>query len=301
MEFGVCVPNYGETSTVRGIVDFAKEAESLGYSSLWTTDHILMSAGSHTPYERIFESVTTLTYVAALTQKIKLGVSSLVMGLRNPVVVAKQLATLDQLSGGRVVLATGAGWYAQEFENLGADYHVRGRRLNESLRLINELWYEAGPVSFEGRILPNKVRDGVFDPKPAQRHIELLIAGNSRAAMRRSVRYADGWHPNLYPLNVFSKLVGEYRAIEGSSAKKVVVRAAYDIKRSDVEYTSPQGERRAILSGDFDKNKKLIAELESLGVTGIVLAPNYDGRVNIGEQLEAIRLFAQHFLLGERT
>lgn len=292
----MCIPNYGETSNAEGIVEFAKEAEGLGYSSLWTTDHLLMSAGSNTPYERVFESITTLTYVAAITRRVKLGVSSLVMGLRNPVVVAKQLATLDQLSGGRVVLATGAGWYAQEFENLGAEYHVRGRRLNESLRLISELWYSAGPVKFEGRVLPNKVSDGVFEPKPAQRHIEVFIAGNSSAAMRRSVRYADGWHPNLYPLNVFSQLVKEYRAIDGSEAKKIVVRAAYDAKRSDVEYTSPQGERRAVLSGDLDKNKKLIAELESLGVAGIVLAPNYNGRVSVEEQLKAIRLFAHHFL-----
>jgi len=292
----LCIPNYGETSTAEGIVEFAKEAESLGYSSLWATDHLLMSAGSNTPYERMFESITTLTFVAALTRRVKLGVSSLVMGLRNPVVVAKQLATLDQLSGGRVVLATGAGWYAQEFENLGADYHARGRRLNESLHLISELWYSGGPVKFEGRVLPNRVRDGVFEPKPVQRHIEVLIAGNSGAAMRRSVKYADGWHPNLYPLNVFSQLVKEYRAIEGSANKKIVVRAAYDAKRSDVEYTSPQGERRVVLSGDFDKNKKLVAELESLGVTGIVLAPNYNGRVSIEEQLKAIRLFAHHFL-----
>ncbi|MEM0272136.1 MAG: TIGR03619 family F420-dependent LLM class oxidoreductase [Thermoprotei archaeon] len=296
MEFGLCLPNYGETSTPHGLVEFAKEAEDLGFSSLWATDHLLMSANSNTPYEWMFESITTLAYVAALTRRVKLGVSSLVMGLRNPVVVAKQLATLDQLTGGRVILATGAGWYAREFENLGMDYHTRGRRLDESLRLIAELWYTKGPLSFYGRHLPHKIREGVFEPKPAQPHIEVFVAGNSMAAIRRSLKYADGWHPNLYPLSVFSKLVKEYRALEGSATKKIVVRVGYDATRSEVEYTSPQGERRVLLSGDLEKNARLIAELESLGVSGMVLAPNYNGRVSVDDQLKAIRLFASRFL-----
>lgn len=296
MEFGVCLPNYGETSSPEGIVRFAQEAEALGYSSVWTTDHLLMRQDSGTPYERTFESIATLTYVAALTRRVRLGVSSLVMGLRDPALVAKQLATLDQLSGGRLVLATGAGWYEPEFQNLGADFHRRGKRLDEALQLIFRLWYGEGPVDFDGRILPHRIRQTIFDPKPAQRHVELYIAGNSLAAMKRSVRYADGWHPNLYPLQLFEGLVKQFRSIEGAQNKKILVRVAIDPSRSDVEYTGPQGEKRAMLSGDPEKNRALVRRLESLGVSGMVLAPNYSGKVSVEDQLRAIRLFAQQFM-----
>src|SRR5437867_12372175 len=110
MKFGVCVPNYGESSSAEALRTVAMEAENAGCNSLWTTDHILMPRNSGTPYERIFDSITTLSYLAAITNRAKLGISSLITAMRNPVVVAKQLATIDDLSGGRLMLAPGAGW-----------------------------------------------------------------------------------------------------------------------------------------------------------------------------------------------
>lgn len=103
----------------------ALEAEKIGYDSVWTTDHILMPTQSGTPYEKILESITSLAYLAAHTSTVKLGISSLIMAMRNPVVVAKQLATLDEISGGRVMLATSAGWVEKEFNYLGSDFHTR--------------------------------------------------------------------------------------------------------------------------------------------------------------------------------
>ncbi|HEX9197178.1 MAG TPA: LLM class flavin-dependent oxidoreductase, partial [Candidatus Bathyarchaeia archaeon] len=106
MKFGVCVPNYGESSSAEALRTVALEAEHAGCDSLWTTDHILMPINSGTPYERIFDSITTLAYLAAITSRVKLGISSLITAVRNPVVIAKQLATIDNLSGGRLMLAT---------------------------------------------------------------------------------------------------------------------------------------------------------------------------------------------------
>ena len=108
MKFGVCVPNYGVTSSVESLTAVAVEAELLGYDSVWTTDHLLMPRNSGTPYERIFDSLASLAYLAPQTKKVKLGVSSLIVAMRNPVVVAKQLASIDAFSGGRVLLAIGA-------------------------------------------------------------------------------------------------------------------------------------------------------------------------------------------------
>jgi alkanesulfonate monooxygenase SsuD/methylene tetrahydromethanopterin reductase-like flavin-dependent oxidoreductase (luciferase family) len=139
MKFGLCVPNYGESSSTEALRTVALEAERAGCDSLWTTDHILMARNSGTPYEKIIESITTLSYLAAITSRAKLGISSLITAMRNPVVVAKQLATIDNLSGGRLILATSAGWNEKEFAHLGSNFHNRGKRLDASIRLIRAL------------------------------------------------------------------------------------------------------------------------------------------------------------------
>src|SRR5213080_3736509 len=108
MKLGVCVPNYGESSSAEVLRTVALEAENAGCDSLWTTDHVLMPRNSGTPYERVFDSITTLAYLAPITNHVRLGISSLIIAVRNPVVVAKQLATIDSLSGGRLMLAIGA-------------------------------------------------------------------------------------------------------------------------------------------------------------------------------------------------
>src|SRR5713101_2357574 len=166
MKFGVCVPNYGETSSAEALRTVAVEAEREGCDSLWTTDHILMPRNSGTPYERIFDSVTTLSYLAAITNRVKLGISSLIIAMRNPVVIAKQLATIDNLSRGRLMLATSAGWNEKEFVNLGSNFHNRGKRLDASIRLVRALW--KGETSFKSHIIGIEFSDAVFEPRPIQ-------------------------------------------------------------------------------------------------------------------------------------
>ena len=109
MKFGVCVPNYGETCSTETLRKVSLAAEEEEYDSVWCTDHILLPTNSNTPYERVLDSITTLSYLSAITSTVRLGISSLITAMRNPVVVAKQLATIDNLSNGRVMLATSAG------------------------------------------------------------------------------------------------------------------------------------------------------------------------------------------------
>src|SRR5579862_6657831 len=154
MKFGVCVPNYGETLSAEGVRALGIEAEKLGYDSVWTTDHLLMPKNSGTPYERIVDAISSLFYLAPLTSRVKLGISSLILGMRNPVVVAKQLASLDIFSGGRVVMAMASGWNETEFSFLGSNFHTRGRRLDEGIRLIQSLWN--GQTEFQSNALPQK-------------------------------------------------------------------------------------------------------------------------------------------------
>jgi probable F420-dependent oxidoreductase len=212
MKFGVCVPNYGSTLSVNALRTVAEQTEALGYDSIWTTDHVLMPPNSETPwYETILDSITCLAYLAPLTSKVRLGISSLIMAMRNPVVVTKQLATVDQLSGGRVILATSAGWVEGEFAHLGSDFHTRGKRLNESIKLIRALW--GGSGAFEGTTIPQKFNKPKFEPQPIQKKLTIWVAGNSRAAMKRAVTLGDAWHPNAFPLETFRGMVSEFRKI----------------------------------------------------------------------------------------
>ncbi len=295
MKFGVCVPNYGETCSREAIRKIAIEAESGGYDSVWCTDHVLMPRNSGTPYERIFESLTSLSYLAAATEKLRLGVSSLITPMRNPVIVAKQLATIDNLSDGRVLLATSVGWNETEFSHLGSNFHNRGKRLDESIRLIRELW--SGKTRFESRVLKQRFRDAVFDPPPVQKKLTVWIGGTSLAAMKRAANLGDGWHPNVQPLDRFASMVSEFRErFPSAKDKEISVRIGLNSRSDKSEYVSAQGEKRVMLSSNRAENRRVMERLEGLGVSYAVLVPSPDGKVPVPDQLQGMKMIAEDFL-----
>lgn len=296
MKFGVCIPNYGETLSVDGLRTVALEAERMGYDSVWTTDHILMTAQSGTPYEKIFESITSLAYLAPITSTVKLGISSLIVAMRNPAVVVKQLATIDHFSGGRVMLATSAGWNESEFQHLGSNFHERGRTLDESIKLIKTLWNSASDARFEGKRIPHKFTNPKFEPRPIQNKLTIWIAGNSKAAMKRAAALGDAWHPNVVPLDVFRNLVSEFRSIPEAKDKEICVRIGLNPKAPKSEYVSPQGERRLLLSGSMAENEKTVIELGKLGVTYMLVTPSPDGKVPIADQVLNLRALSEAFI-----
>ncbi len=292
MKFGVCVPNYGESSSAEALRTIALEAERAGCDSLWTTDHILMPKNSGTPYERIFDSITTLAYFAAVTDKVKLGISSLIIAMRNPVVVAKQLATIDNLSDGRLMLAIGAGWNQKEFAHLGSNFRNRGKRVNASIRLIRALW--KGETSFKSHALGLEFSDAVFEPRPIQKHLIIWIGGTSKAAMKRAATLGDAWHPNVQPLDQFAKLVAEFReSSPEAKTKEVCVRIGINTKAEQSEYKSPLGERRIMLSGNLAQNKQILSSLEQLGVSYVVAVPSPDGKASVSNQVESIKTLSR--------
>ena len=295
MKLGACVPNYGDTLSRESLLSVALEAEDIGYDSVWATDHILMPKNSGTPYQRIFDSITTLAYLAAKTTKVRLGISSLVTPMRNPVIVAKQLATIDNLSDGRLTLATSAGWNETEFSNLGSNFHDRGRRLNESIRLIRELW--SGKTSYQSKHLPQRFRDAVFEPQPIQQKLPIWIGGTSQAAMKRAIKLGDAWHPNVQPLEKFEKLVDEFRAISPEAKHRgICVRIALNPNTEKSEYLSPTGKKRITLSSNMKANRSIMERLEGLGVSYAVVVPSPDGRVTERDQINGLRMIAQEFL-----
>lgn len=294
MKIGACIPNYGETCSREALLAIASEAENSGYDSVWATDHILMSKNSGTPYERIFDSIASLAYLAGKTDKVKLGISSLITPMRNPVIVAKQLATIDSLSNGRVILATSAGWNETEFSNLGSNFHDRGRRLDASIRLLRALW--SGRTSFQNKNIGQQFHDAVFEPRPVQRNLTLWIGGTSLPAMKRAAKLGDAWHPNVQPLDKFEKLVSDFRALSDARGKEICVRIGVNARAEKSEYISPLGEKRILLSSNRTENRNILERLETLGVSCAVIVPSPDGKVSTEEQAAGLRMIAEEFL-----
>ncbi|MDX2169700.1 MAG: TIGR03619 family F420-dependent LLM class oxidoreductase, partial [Deltaproteobacteria bacterium] len=205
---GVTLPNYGPLAGPETLVALAQRAEQLGFDSIWVADHLVVpvATASIYPYDgraapgpaqldglvEFYEPLLTLAYLAAATTRVRLGVSVYVVPYRNPVVTAKLVATLDALSGGRVIFGAGVGWLREEFTAVGADARVRGRVTDEYLEVCRRLWRDE-VAAFDGahyRLPP--VRSG---PKPRQRPWPpIWIGGNSDAALARAVAGGDGWH-----------------------------------------------------------------------------------------------------------
>ena len=293
MKLGVAVPNFGDNLSVAGMVMVAKEAEALGFDSLWVTDHMMVQRSSGTPYERILEPLEALSYLAGVTTRVQLGVSSLIIAMRNPLIAAKQLATIDALSGGRLVLAVGAGWNQKEFQTLGFEFGNRGRRVDESIRLLRELF--EGITSFRGARTRLEFKDVAFEPRPSHR-VQIWIAGNSPAAMERAATLGDAWHPNLAPLEEFAKRVREFRGIQGAEKRGIHVRIALNAKSPVGEYVGAQGEKRVSLSADESMNRRVMATLDELHVDGVVISTNPLGRTTVEDQLEGLRMIREHLM-----
>ncbi len=205
MKFGVHLPQIGAAATGEGLRDFAQLFEGLRFDSVWASDHIVLPRRVTSPYPYgrggafslppdlpFIEALSALTFVAGCTERVALGTSVLVLPIRNPVLTAKQLASLDVLSGGRLIAGVGAGWMEEEFAALDASFVARGRRLNEQLRLIRSLWTERDPVH-DGEFY--QVRDIGFAPKPLQQpHPPIWVGGHTPAALRRAARFGQAWH-----------------------------------------------------------------------------------------------------------
>lgn len=212
VEFGALVVSEG-LSDPDFLTTVGQAAEGAGLNSLWLADHIVIPHSYQSPYPYSSDGrlttppypdpLTTLGYLAAVTERIELGTAVLVLPQRNPILVAKQVATLQQLSRGRMRLGIGAGWLREEFEVLDADFASRGARMDEYIDVMKLLWRSDAPV-FDGRY--TKLDGSVsIEPRPAM-SIPLIIGGHSPAAARRAGRRGDGLFPLTQDLDVLRHL-----------------------------------------------------------------------------------------------
>lgn len=194
MDYGLCLPNFPDGASREGMEAGAETAEQLGWSTVWTTDHVLVANQDIDDYGRIYEAILSLAWIGAKYHNVRLGTSVIVVPQRNAVLLAKELATLDALSGGRVVAGVGVGWSEPEFSNLAVSerYHVRGAYLDETIRLWRHLW-SGSTEPFDGRFHP--LDDFAFAPLPDQgAALPIVIGGRAEAALRRVGTLGDGYH-----------------------------------------------------------------------------------------------------------
>ena len=192
MRVGIHLPHIGRKAGPEAIRRAAIQAEQLGFADAWSSEHIIIPKGAPYPPSALFyDPVLTLTWAAAFTKRIGLGTSVLVLPMRHPLPLAKELATLQNLAEGRLILGAGVGWLEDEFAALGVPFRERGRRMDEGIAMMRAVWSE-DPVTFRSRWVPAVIEYMRMLPKPVK-PIPIWIGGSSDAALARALRL-DGWH-----------------------------------------------------------------------------------------------------------
>jgi alkanesulfonate monooxygenase len=201
--FGIAARNftaYPEMPDARELVEYGVKMEQLGFDSLWVWDHVLLGVEPNFP---IIESLTLLTAIGARTSKIKLGTGILVLPMRNPVILAKQLSSMDLLTNGRLLMGMASGWYRREFNAVGVPFEQRGKIMDDSLDILNRFWTEE---MVKGEWGPYKIPAGVMYPKPVQKpRPPILIGGYVDRVLKRAALAGDGWLTYFYRPESFAK------------------------------------------------------------------------------------------------
>jgi probable F420-dependent oxidoreductase len=216
MRIGVVFPQTEIGADTTGIKDYARTAEDLGYRHILAYDHVIGAntasrPGWKPPYSHLdsfHEPFVLFGYLAGLTHKIEFATGIIILPQRQTVLVAKQAAALDILSGGRLRFGIGMGWNPVEYEALGENFHNRGLRSEEQIELLRKLWTQE-LVTFDGRW--HKVTDAGINPLPVQRPIPLWFGGSDDRALRRLARLGDGWFPLMAPDNKLEATIARIR------------------------------------------------------------------------------------------
>ncbi|MEV4363655.1 TIGR03619 family F420-dependent LLM class oxidoreductase [Nonomuraea sp. NPDC049625] len=279
MELGIALPTSGPLAGPENIGRVAREAERLGYDSVWTYERLLrpvapvsMGGGEPQPvpevYRQTYEPLETLSYVAALTSRVKLGTSIIDALLHPAAVLAKRFATLDQFSGGRVVAGLGQGWMPQEFEAAGVPMSRIGPGMDEVVAAMRACW-GPDPVSYDGKF--TRIAESEINPKPVQARVPILLGAMTPGGVRRAARIADGLNPVAVSRDALLGLGKAFRAAveeSGRDPESVTVVARANVPIS----TEPMGDDRPFLGGSPRQIADDLAGLEGTGVDHVLFA-----------------------------
>lgn len=284
MQFGVIFPQTEFPPDPSAVRDYAHAAEALGFEYIAAYDHILGAnanrpGGWKGPYDHqssFLEPLVLFGFMAGLTERVAFVTGVLILPQRQTAVVAKQAATLDVLSGGRLRLGVGLGWNEVEYVSLGQDFHTRGRRIEEQVEVMRRLWTEP-LVTFSGRW--DRVDDAGLNPLPVQRPIPIWLGGRDERMVRRAARLADGWILNV-------------RSADEARPGLAVLRSALALEgRAEAAF----GIEARLAYGD-GRPERWAVEIEAwrvVGVTHISLNTMRFGLATPADHLAALRTFAE--------
>ena len=254
MQFSFRIPNadyLGFPATPEAIVTAAQRAEALGFDAILLNDHLIVKGPPEmvASWGNVYEPLTTMAYLAARTERIKLATSVLILPHRNPILTAKTVATLDQFSNGRIILGVGAGWLESEFAALAVSHGDRGARTDEYLKVCQACW-ASDPISFQGAY--HQFDDMHCSPKPVQQpHPPIWIGGSSKAALRRAAEFAAVWQPVPTPLDDLIANKAKLLVACEKIGRKIPpeIRMSFRINVSDIPGKDPHGPNGDRLAG----------------------------------------------------
>ncbi len=297
MKYGVILPNVGPMAHIDSLVQIARRAEALGYDGVFLSDHIAIPTELRSAYpyrsdgrfpltvaDRILEPVTTLAYLAAMTTRLHLGFSVLVLPYRHPALNAKMLGTLDVISNGRLIVGAGVGWMAEEFASLDANFDARGAVTDEHIAVLKAFWTQTAP---DVRGSHYRVAGMGMAPTPvSEPHPPIWTGGISPPALRRAAGLADGWHGVRQSPEDVSRVtgrIGELRASRGVSMEgfTISLRAGLDV--TDDAFT---GSSRTPLRGSPEQVAGDLAEYARAGLDYLVVEPRAATAEQLIDQLE---------------
>ena len=296
VQFSTRCPNadyLGFEASPDAIILTAAKAEALGFDAVFVNDHIIVDNSARAaPWTNVYDPLVAMSFIAAHTNRIGVGVSVLIMPYRNPIATAKSLATLDRMSGGRLTIGVGAGWNEAEFAALGVPFHERGARTNEYLRIWQACW-APGRVSFSGKFF--SFADMHVSPKPAQQpHPPLWIGGASDGALRRAARFAAVWQPTPLPVaELVERRAALHKACDQIGHAPIDVRMSFRVELSTITgNTPPSGGERPIGHGTpTEVAGDLLRYREAAGLDAFQI--NFHGNRDLGQLLDSMECFMQ--------
>jgi probable F420-dependent oxidoreductase len=267
MKYGVSLLHIGPLASANAIRTMAQHAEKIGYDSLWVLERTLKPVQPLVPYPAsqdgqlpdeykiVFDPIDSLTFAAAVTSRIQLGTSVIVLSNHQPLILARRLATLDQLSGGRLICGFGVGWSKDEIEAVGGDFETRGRRADEFVQALKALWKE-DPVEFHGQFF--QIPKSYIGPKPFQKpHPPIIFGGYVGKTFERVIALGSGWNPAGVPPEHLPGMIEGLRAAARAKGKRpedfsVYARVFYYPTKEQFKQLEDMGVDHVILDVSFN-------------------------------------------------
>lgn len=274
VKLGLGLPHAGPLASRANILSAASEAERIGLDSLWVLDRVLRPLapewGEPPPpfYATVFDPLETLTFVSAHTTKVQLGTSVIQALLHPPVVLARRLATIDQLSGGRVIAGLGQGWMPEEFAAAGVPPTRRGKGMIEFIGALRAVW-GPDPVRFDGDVYRIPTSD--IGPKPMQERIPIVMGYDSKQGLRLAARFADGLNPNRRTLERLRRDLEFFRNVADEAGRDPSALPIYLRGAGRLDADTSRGEERLLFAGSIDQWVEDIERVATMGVGHVFL------------------------------